>query len=488
MTRISAHLTHCLCLAAVMISLALPKGASAQSLGNDTVHIAMYADEIYEDYRKQKEYQLAYTPWRFAMDHSPIRRVKHYTDGIEIISELMKDSTLTAPMKQTYVDELMALYDHWIANADSLNQVIDKPYTKTYIRILKAIDYRNHYNDSIQYPYWRKAYVYIKEAIEEPGDDIANYDYNLLYHLYRYSLRLYAESQSEFAEQFQADYDLVSAKIGDVISKMSQFGIEADRISTAQSMLDQTVESFATNFRGTGNCDQDEATFMAQMDENFMDEKFLKKVIVTMQYCDSSEVFVEALQNYLRYVDHNNVPYAKLLANKYYRRGEYDMCMKYYTIAEKGEEDLLEKANIQYNMSVIYRTQKDLARASRYVKLAIKNNPDYGDAYVQLAQIYADKSINWNTKPNINRLKFLLCIDKCELARQCIRKSQADASLRKYNRTSESTINGLIASYKSQVPPSNEVFFEGGSKYMAGTLIFDRGLMKGEKTEIIYYD
>ena len=486
MTRIRAHLTHCLYLAAIMIGLALPKGVSAQRLGTDTVQIAMYADEIYEEYRKLKEYQLAYAPWRFAMDHSSIRRVKHYTDGIEIISALMEDSTLTAPMKQTYVDELMALYDNWIAHADSLNQVIDKPYTKTYIRVLKAIDYRNHYNDSIQYPYWRKAYIYIKEAIEEPGDDIANYDYNLLYHFYRYSLRLYAESQSEFAEQFQSDYDLVSAKIGDVISKMSQLDMEADRISTAQSMLDQTIESFATNFRGTGNCEQDEATFMAQMDENFMDEKFLKKVIVTMQYCDSSEVFVEALQNYLRYIDPFHVTYAKLLADKYYRRGEYSLCLKYYAIAEEGEEDMLKKANIQYNMSVIYRNQKDLAKASRYVKRAIKSNPDYGDAYIQLALIYGDASIHWNREPMVDRYKFLLCIDKCEEARRCIKKAQGDPSLRAYNRTDESYINKLIENYKQNAPTQGDVFFLP-NQYRSGKLNFNAGLLKGESTTIRFF-
>ena len=441
------------------------------------------------DRKNIKLYQKAYMPWRYTIDNTPIKRIKHYTDGLTIIDALRSDTTQSKELRQTYADEMMALYDDWIQCADSINETVDNPFSKTYIRVRKATDYITIYGDKREEPYWRKAYQLIQEALNEPGDEVSNYNFNLYYRYDLYSDRLYRENMAEYAEQYQIDYELACKGLEDALAVMGNDSeTRGNSMENAQSMLDQINEVFTANFRGSGNCDQDEATFMAQMMDNFMDEKFLQKVIVTMQYCDSSEVFVEALQNYLMYVDPSNVKYAKLLANKYYRQGRYDECLSYYQIAEKGEEDLLEKANIQFNMGVIYKTQNSLPKASRYIKLAIKNNPNYGDAYIQLAQIYADTSINWNTKPNINRLKFLVCIDKCELARQCIKKAQADASLRKYNRTPEATIDALIVSYKSNVPPTSEVFFEGGAKYTSGTLVLDKGLLRGEKTNIRFYD
>lgn len=438
-------------------------------------------------------YKLAYTPWRYAIDNTPIKRIKHYTDGIDILHKLMADTTMTSATKRTYVEELMALYDDWLLHADALNKVVDNPFTKTYIRVRKANDYLDIYGDTLENDR-ENMRVLIQEILDEPGDNISNYDVGLMYRYYRYAEQAYREDMATHAKEYQEIYELALVKMNEYKAVVAQSDLpdanKENRQSTAQQMSEQVEERFTAFFRGSGNCEEDEATFTAQMEENFADEKFLTKVIVTMQYCDSSEIFVEALQNYLMYIDGNNVKFAKLLANKFYRQGRYDDCLAYYQIAEKGEEDVLEKSQIQYNMAVIYRSQKEIARASRYVKRAIDSNPDYGDAYVLLAQIYADKGVNWNTKPNINRLKFLVCIDKCEKARQCIRNAQGNPALQKFNRTTESSINGLVVSYKSNVPPTSEVFFEGGARYSTAgtTLVFDRGLLKGERTEIRFYD
>lgn len=56
-----------------------------------------------------------------------------------------------------------------------------------------------------------------------------------------------------------------------------------------------------------------------------------------------------------------------------------------------------------------------------------------------------------------DRYKFLLCIDKLTLAKECVARN-ATTSMRKYNRVSEAILNNRINELKQVCPTESEAF------------------------------
>jgi tetratricopeptide (TPR) repeat protein len=119
---------------------------------------------------------------------------------------------------------------------------------------------------------------------------------------------------------------------------------------------------------------------------------------------------------------------------------------------EKNPE---EKAYAYYRIGECQFEMKQYSQAQTNYNNAIKYNPEYGDAYYKLALCY--EQIKFFREQIYDRYKFLLCIDKLTLAKECVARN-ATTSMRKYNRVSEAILNNRINELKQVCPTESEAF------------------------------
>ena len=71
---------------------------------------------------KNKDFNTAYTSWKTVFTEFPVARVDTYTNGIKILTELIKAESDPAK-KEEYIKELMLVYDNQIKYIDKLQEI-----------------------------------------------------------------------------------------------------------------------------------------------------------------------------------------------------------------------------------------------------------------------------------------------------------------------------------------------------------------------------
>ena len=439
---------------------------------------------------------MAYYPWKAVFDTHSVHRVGLYNDGIGILKGLI-EYTCDSIQREIYIHELMNLYDVWYEYADTINAGMDNSFSKTMIKSEKVKDYIEIYSEDIteenvMEPRFVRMYDYIMEALAEPDNKEEIYYLNVD-KLMRISIQRLKRDLKGYQEQYAADFETFDVRM--------QLLLEHVTSAAAKNNINLLHEGHADNFdqisvnitASTGDCGAMEEAFAMQMWEKAMDEKFLNRVIRSMRGCPDSEVYVEALENYMYLfptVTTDNVEdilsKRRLLVNVYLKRERYAEAIEQIKYMLSIEKDNIEKANLHYLWGQIMERQNNYQTAAFRYKSATGFNPNFGNAYYRLAIAYSrNKFSNDQLKDSY---RYLLCIDKLERAKECIQQHGGSAAMGKYNNASISDINGYIASFKSMCPDQTEAFMLGAEYSTPGKkFVFPGGVMKGESTTIRFY-
>ena len=71
---------------------------------------------------KNKDFNTAYSAWKIVFTEFPVARVDTYTNGIKILTELIKTESDPAK-KEEYIKELMLVYDNQIKYINKLQEI-----------------------------------------------------------------------------------------------------------------------------------------------------------------------------------------------------------------------------------------------------------------------------------------------------------------------------------------------------------------------------
>ena len=96
---------------------------------------------------KNKDYKTAYSSWKTVFTDYPVARVDTYTNGIKILTELIKAESDPA-MKDEYIKELMLVYDNQIKYIDKLQEITKTPLSAGHILGRKALAYIQYHKDA----------------------------------------------------------------------------------------------------------------------------------------------------------------------------------------------------------------------------------------------------------------------------------------------------------------------------------------------------
>lgn len=139
---------------------------------------------------------------------------------------------------------------------------------------------------------------------------------------------------------------------------------------------------------------------------------------------------------------------ALAIANSRYAKKKFDKAITYFEKAVKDIPAGEAKGDVYLKMANIMYEQGKYSTAKNYASLSIENKPQNGEAYLIIAQYYANNASACSADNLDGRSVFWAAVDKCVLAKS------ADPSV-------EDRANKLIAAYAAAFPKKEDAFFKG---------------------------
>ncbi len=222
-----------------------------------------------------------------------------------------------------------------------------------------------------------------------------------------------------------------------------------------------SIEAIFAN-SGAADCDALLEIFTPKFEKTPEDIELLKKItsLLIEQDCEDSELFAKTSENLYQIEPSSQAAYN--LSKLFYKKGDIDKAVEYYEEAISREEDLLLKAKYQYELGLISFSKYDDYNKSRTLaKSAISNNPEWGEPYILIGNLYASSSSRCGENDFEKTTIFWAAVDKYIKAKSVDPEVSAEAT-------------ELINKYVKYFPNAEDAFFyglENGKPYSVGCWI-----------------
>lgn len=442
------------------LATALIVGAKAQVAGYDQAKAPFGHGEdsvacrvnlsLMQTAAKAESYEAALTPWNSVYEKCPGSSKNIFIYGPRIFKSLFEKET-DAAKKKEYLDKTMEIYDNRML-------YFGKDDAKETILAYKTYDYMEMMGNQAE-P--KVIYNWLSESVnglKEKMYPLDAYSYYMVA-----SLTLYLNDNS-LKDQYIADYFNVMGYLDAAIAnaKTANDQPSAEYLAVVQ-------EGVQTGFvnSGAGDCNTLTEYYADKIEANKNNKEFLNEVINALSSvaCTESD-FYFTVAEYLHILE-PSANAAIGLANKSLRDKDFDTAVKYYSEAAQLETDKVKASNYMLQLASIFSNQRNFARARQAAYDALEYNPNNGDAYILVAQLYASSANNIFPENEKAGLVYCAAIDKLQRART------VDPSV-------ASKANSLINSYSARFLDTETAFMMG---YKAGESVFIPGWI-GENTTI----
>ncbi|MDR0894711.1 MAG: hypothetical protein LBN06_05350 [Prevotellaceae bacterium] len=412
---------------------------SAQNLTEEQQKECNANSSISTEATKAGNYQDAYLPWKSVLETCPTLRYYTFTDGAKILKGLMsKIKDRKSADYQKYFDELMQLYDLRIKYTPDFQAKGTRVPSIGTIQGIKGVEYLA-YSPT---PNLDTAYGLLKQGVDAEKE---NADGSVLHYFVDMSLQK-LKANPALKEEFFQDY-LTAADYAE-----KAYYAEADSARKMKlGIVKDNIEAMFIN-SGTASCEDLQELFGPKVEASQNDSVYLKKAIAIMKVmkCTESQAYFQA--SYYMYKIHPTADAAVGCGYMSFQKGDYDAAIKYFDEAINLESNPERQAQIAVAAAAALIGQKRYSQARGYLYKAIGFNSKYGQAYIQLAQIYA-ASPNWSDESALNRCTYFVVLDKLQQAKR------VDPSPKV---TEEA--NKLIGAYSQYTPKAEDLFMLGIKK------------------------
>ena len=405
---------------------------------------------------KNKDFNTAYSSWKTVFTEFPVARVDTYTNGIRILTELIKAES-DAAKKEEYIKELMLVYDTQIKYIDKLQEITKTRLSAGNILGRKTMAYIQYYKDAPV----DTVYNMLAKSVElEKGMS----EYTVTERFMKYSAMMFKKDKSH-GEQIIEDYLNASVYIVEVLDKYHD-NIEAcneryknegnpkDSINAVNygKMIDASrisksnIDAYFIN-SGAATCEDLNSIYMAKLEENKDNLEYLNKVIsvMSMLKCTENDAYLTASEYALAIEPTSKA--AMGCGFRYFKRGETDKAMELFDQAIELETSITTKADLCNKVANVYYILGNYTKARSYALQALSLNSKFGAPHILIAQCYAAKP-QWSDDETLNACTYFVCIDRLERAKA------VDPSVKK-------EADKYIATYKKYFPKPEEMFMRG---------------------------
>ena len=441
------------------LAIATIAGLSAQKAGYDPVKAPFGHGEdsvkcrmnlsLMTTSAKAENYKEALTPWNAVYENCPASSRNIYILGPRIFKSLYASETDAAKKKQ-YLDKTMEIYDTRLKYYSD-----DKKGT---VLAYKAYDYMELMGDKADS---KVVYQWLGEAVKEMKSEMEPKDAYSYYMVA--SLTQFLTDPSK-KNQYISDYFTVAGYVDEAISKANAANdkANADYLGLVKEGI---VKAFVSS--GAGDCKTLTDYYADKVEPNKADKAFLNEVINALGSvgCSESDLYFTASE-YL-YKLEPSAGAAIGLANKSLRDKDYDTAIKYYHEGAQLETDKNKASDYMMQLAGIFSNQRNFAKSRQAAYDALEFNPNNGEAYILIAQLYAASAQNIFPETEKRGLVFCAAVDKLQKARS------VDPSV-------SGKANGLINTYSGYFMDTETAFMMG---IKAGESVFVPGWI-GESTTV----
>jgi tetratricopeptide (TPR) repeat protein len=359
---------------------------------------------IYTEYVKTGNYADAYKSWKEVFTDAPLAQMVTYTNGVKILKDMYQKETDPAK-KEAYANELMQVYEQRLKYLPELNKFYQNQITEYEVKGAYAHDYIS-YTSKLDLD---KAYKLIRDAVDlGKGEN----QYYVFGDLMKISSAKYAKD-ANFRDNMIQDYLDASTYINTVIAGIT----DNEALLDASRKTKDNIDAYFIR-SGAADCDNLQAIYGPKIEENKTNLEYLNKVvsIMSMLKCTSSDAYFAAAE-----YSYNIAPSSKSaqsLGVLYYdKRNDTAKALEYFNQAIDLEEDPSLKSEYYYKTAVILKSLDQRSQAKNYLQKAISLNPNFGEPYIQLAQLYANNN-QWCDEPALNQCTFYVVLDKLQTAKR----------------------------------------------------------------------
>lgn len=377
----------------------------------------------YDEFFKQKNYEDAYPSWSWCFHNCPEATRNIYVQGTTLMEYFINKET-DPVKKEAYIDTLMMVYDNRIKYYNQEANVLGR----------KAVSMLRYRPDNI-----KETFEVLKRSYELGGTES---EYYVLEFYMSTAVVLY--NQGEVNKE-----DLI-----DIFSKVTEtINYQIANSPKSTDKLVETAAKIEEVFVGTGaaDCETVMKVYGPKVEENPNDMDLAKKIvgfidITKNDSCKLSDIYLNAAVKV--YENEKTANSAHSLAQAYLKRKDASNSEKFYNDAIELEPDPLKKADMYYELGLLYYSiNNDYIKARTVIRSAIANNPNHGKAYVLLGRIYAAGGRNCGENTFEKRMLNCLIVD------QFIRARNVDPSV-------APEANELISRYTASFPTTEQIFWE----------------------------
>lgn len=376
----------------------------------------------YTEFFNQGNYKDAMPAWRWCFVNCPEATKNIYIHGTTIV-EFFIDNASDDAVREAYIDTLLMVYDNRIKYFNQEGIVLGR-------KGLSMLKYRP--NDI------QGAYDVFERSFELLGNSTEYF-----------ALRYYMNTAAVlFGSEVLTKENVVEiySKVSDAINYQVENAAEGPKKEKLVEAAADIEQLFVNS--GAADCAAIISLFGPKLEESPEDVELAKKIVNlldrgTGDECQLDDLYMKAAV--VVYQSEKNSSSAHSIAQGYFKRGDGANAEKYYKEAIELEEVDSKKADMYYELGLLYyNILKNYPASRSAARSALAIDPNYGKAYMLIGRLYAatscgetafeKKSVNW------------LIVD------QFIKAKSVDPSV-------ADEANELIGRYSSRFPTLEEVFW-----------------------------
>ncbi len=377
----------------------------------------------YTEFVNQGNLKDAMPAWRWCFLNCPEATKNIYIHGTKIVEHFIANAA-DEDTKQAYIDTLMMVYDNRIQYFGQEGLVLGR----------KGVSMLKYRQDQVQ-----EAFDVFARSFELRGDKTEYF-----------ALKYYMNTAAVlFSSEILTKENVVEiySNVSDAIASQLQNVTENKKAKIQKASED--IEQIFVN-SGAADCAAIISLFGPKFDANPEDTDLAKKIVDlldrgTGDECKLSDLYMNAAVAV--YGVEKTSSSAHSIGQGYFKRGDGANAEKYYKEAIELEEEPAKKADMYYELGLLYyNTLKNYSAARIAARNALGEDPNYAKAYMLIGRLYAatgcgetafeKKSVNW------------LIVDQFVKAKSVTE----DEDIIK-------EANELIGRYSSRFPTLEEVFW-----------------------------
>ncbi|MBO7571510.1 MAG: hypothetical protein J6T48_05075 [Bacteroidales bacterium] len=382
----------------------------------------------YTEFYNQKNYKDAYPTWKWCFDNCDDKVAEKTTKNVFIQGPTIVENVIATregEAREAAIDTLLMIYDKRIA-------LYGQEGTYLGSKAIMLNKYRPEKSTEV--------YDMLTRTFEVAGNNTA---YGVLKLYMIVALNRY--NKEEISKETLVN---IYSSIADALAAQSEKETKEDK----KAKIDEaaaTVEDLFVN-SSAADCKSIIDAFSPKFEADPTNVELAKKIVNLLRKGNSDECKLSDL--YMRsaivmYENEKSSSAAHAIGQAYFKRGESSKAEQYYTEAISLEEDASKKADMYYELGLLYFTSmNNYAKARQAARNALSSDPNCGKAYMLIGKVYAAGGKDCGEDAFQKKCLYWLVVDQFQKAKN------ADPSV-------ASEANQLIARYSEHFPSAQDAFW-----------------------------